>query len=260
MRTHARTRACAHTQARTRPPFSLCSCLASPPWPSRRAWPCWAFGGRCRCVCRHVVCAWARRWRLCMRAFRCVVEGAGACMGRGHYSPPMPPLAVVAASKQLLQRLPPPPCHACPVLEHTHAHAHTRPCAQASTGPRFMHPLGLWWLPSGHQFGQNCVRAALTGVSIVLDYWNMLVRALVWPDTHMWFGWLSGVFEHGRARARCAVLAGMRGCTHGVALCWLVLVPPMHTRRAPASIARTRTRPLACTHPHPPSPPPPRSP
>ena len=33
----------------------------------------------------------------------------------------------------------------------------------------------LWWLPSGHQAWQTALKATLLGVSINLDYWNMLV-------------------------------------------------------------------------------------
>lgn len=34
----------------------------------------------------------------------------------------------------------------------------------------------MWWLPSGTQMWQNAIKAVLTGLSILLDYWNMLVR------------------------------------------------------------------------------------
>ena len=52
-----------------------------------------------------------------------------------------------------------------------------------------------WWLMSGRQCWQNAIKAVLTGISILLDYWNMLVcvRARlcvrVWFCTHVVYCW-----------------------------------------------------------------------
>lgn len=34
----------------------------------------------------------------------------------------------------------------------------------------------MWLLPRPHQLWQNVVRGVILGVSVTLDYWNMLVR------------------------------------------------------------------------------------
>uniref|UniRef100_A0A7S0NA32 Copper transport protein n=1 Tax=Chlamydomonas leiostraca TaxID=1034604 RepID=A0A7S0NA32_9CHLO len=36
-------------------------------------------------------------------------------------------------------------------------------------------PLCLWWLPRRQQIFHNFIKAVLVGISITLDYWNMLV-------------------------------------------------------------------------------------